>query len=84
MEKAPLVSVIRSQIKTDSADYRENYAHNLALHEDLQRKLERARLGGDEKSHARHREQGKLFVRDRIAKLCDEGSPFLEIGPLAG
>ena len=32
----------------------------------------------------RHREQGKLLVRDRIEKLLDPGSPFLEIGALAG
>lgn len=32
----------------------------------------------------RHRKRGKLFVRDRIAHLLDPGSPFLEIGALAG
>ncbi len=32
----------------------------------------------------KHIERGKLFVRDRIARLLDPGSPFLEIAPLAG
>ena len=32
----------------------------------------------------RHREQGKLPVRERIARLIDPGSPFLELSPLAG
>jgi acetyl-CoA carboxylase carboxyltransferase component len=78
------VSVLRSQIETESEEYRANRASHLALNEDLERKLETIHRGGDEKSHARHREQGKLFVRDRIARLCDEGSPFLEIGAFAG
>ncbi len=78
------MSLIRSQVQTSSAEYRENHALHLALNHDLERKLEAIRRGGDEKSHARHQEQGKLFVRDRIAKLCDEGSPFLEIGAFAG
>ncbi len=78
------MTVIKSQIPTSSDEYRQNYAFNLALNEDLRSKIEVVRRGGDEKSHARHREQGKLFVRDRIARLCDEGAPFLEVGALAG
>ena len=42
-----------------------------------------ARAGGGAKAQARHREQNKLFVRDRIDKVLDPGSPFLEIGALA-
>jgi 3-methylcrotonyl-CoA carboxylase beta subunit len=54
---------------------------------DLAREL-RARLavaaeGGPEASRRRHTERGKLLVRDRIARLLDEGSPFLELAPLA-
>ncbi|HEY7697006.1 MAG TPA: carboxyl transferase domain-containing protein, partial [Vicinamibacteria bacterium] len=78
------MSLLRSQISTTSEEYRENHAFHLTLNQDLERRLEDVRKGGDERSHARHREQGKLFVRDRIAKLLDEGSPFLEIGALAG
>ncbi len=43
----------------------------------------RARAGGGEEAVRRHREQGKLLVRERIEKLLDPGSPFLEIGALA-
>src|SRR5436309_8621782 len=42
-----------------------------------------AREGGGAKYLQRHREQGKLPVRDRIARLVDEGSPLLELSPLA-
>ena len=42
-----------------------------------------ARQGGGAKAQARHREQGKLPVRERIDRLIDPGSPFLELSPLA-
>src|SRR5262249_1241998 len=42
-----------------------------------------ARDGGGPKYLERHRAQGKLPVRDRIARLLDDGSPFLELSPLA-
>jgi acetyl-CoA carboxylase carboxyltransferase component len=42
-----------------------------------------AREGGGAKYVERHRAQGKLPVRERIARLLDEGSPFLELSPLA-
>src|SRR5262249_23270078 len=42
-----------------------------------------ARDGGGPKYLERHRAQGKLPVRDRIARLLDGGSPFLELSPLA-
>jgi 3-methylcrotonyl-CoA carboxylase beta subunit len=39
--------------------------------------------GGDERSIARHRERGKLPVRERIDRLLDPGAAFLELSPLA-
>src|ERR1700743_2418013 len=42
-----------------------------------------ARAGGGEPYLSRHREHGKLPVRERIEKLLDPGSPFLEFSPLA-
>src|SRR5256885_13497647 len=42
-----------------------------------------ARKGGGARYVERHRAQGKLPVRDRIARLLDDGSPFLELSPLA-
>ena len=40
-------------------------------------------LGGDEKSRARHVARGKLLPRERITRLLDPGSPFLELGLFA-
>src|SRR5260370_38732125 len=50
---------------------------------ELRERLARAREGGGAKYVERHRAQGKLPVRDRIGRLLDPGSPFLELSPLA-
>ncbi len=50
---------------------------------ELHEKLAAAALGGSEKSRERHVSRGKLLPRDRVDQLLDEGSPFLEIAPLA-
>ncbi|WP_206515920.1 carboxyl transferase domain-containing protein [Nocardioides pantholopis] len=49
----------------------------------LRDRLATARLGGSETARARHTGRGKLLVRDRVDRLLDPGSPFLEIAPLA-
>ena len=50
---------------------------------ELRETLARTALGGPEASRARHVARGKLLPRDRVERLLDEGSPFLEIAPLA-
>jgi acetyl-CoA carboxylase carboxyltransferase component len=50
---------------------------------ELRERLDRVREGGGAKYVERHREQGKLPVRERIERLLDPGSPFLELSPLA-
>jgi 3-methylcrotonyl-CoA carboxylase beta subunit len=50
---------------------------------ELRERLAVVRRGGDEKARARHVDRGKLLVRDRIDRLLDPGSPFLELSPLA-
>lgn len=78
------MSLLESQVKTRSDEYRKNFEANRALNEALANELDNVRKGGSERSHNRHREQGKLFVRDRVAALIDEGTPFLELSALAG
>jgi acetyl-CoA carboxylase carboxyltransferase component len=75
------VTLIRSQISTASEGFRQNHAHHLALCEELHARKAGLQAGGT--GRARHAEQGKLFVRDRIAALCDPGAPFLEVGLFA-
>ena len=74
---------IRSQVRTDSPEFRENYAHHRALAEELRRRLERVRQGGGEGAQRRQRELGKMAARERVERLLDPGSPFLELCPLA-
>jgi 3-methylcrotonyl-CoA carboxylase beta subunit len=57
-------------------------AHNRALKDELWAKVAEASLGGNEKSRERHVSRGKLLPRDRVERLLDPGSPFLEIGQL--
>ncbi len=77
------MDVVESQARPDTAEFRDNAARMTALVADLRTRLEAARAGGGPAAHARHREQGKLPVRERIDGLLDPGSPFLEIAPLA-
>ncbi len=55
----------------------------LELVAQLERELERTRGGGGEAATARHRERGKLPVRERIERLVDPGAAFLELSALA-
>ncbi len=60
-----------------------NDAEQRALVADLHERLRVAAAGGPERARERHVARGKLLPRDRIDTLLDEGSPFLEIAPLA-
>ena len=75
--------LIHSHIRTSSEEFRANRDQNLALCQELEALKATLRQGGGEKAQARHASQGKVFVRDRIAALCDPGTPFLETGMLA-
>ena len=74
---------LESQIDPSSEDFRRNRERMTALVAELRERVALVRQGGGEKYIQRHREQGKLPVRDRIGKLLDPGSPFLELSPLA-
>ncbi len=50
---------------------------------DLRERLATVRRGGTDSSRERHLARGKLLPRDRVDRLLDPGSPFLEIAPLA-
>src|SRR6185503_12825293 len=79
----PVMTPIESKIRTSDPDYQANEAANRAIAAELRERVETSRRGGDAQAHERHRSQGKLFVRDRIDRLLDPGSPFLELSPLA-
>jgi len=72
-----------SRIKTDTPQFLENQKQMRALVAELRSRIDRVKEGGGPKYVERHRQQGKLPVRDRIAALVDPGSPVLELSPLA-
>jgi len=74
---------LESKIAIDGEEFRTRAAHNRALAKKLRADVAEAALGGNEKSRERHVSRGKLLPRDRVERLLDPGSPFLEIGQLA-
>jgi len=74
---------IESHLDPKSADFRANAAHQRALADELRRRLAAVQQGGGAAAIARHKSRGKLFVRERIERLLDPGTPFLELSPLA-
>jgi 3-methylcrotonyl-CoA carboxylase beta subunit len=75
--------ILNSSLNLDDEKSRANAAHNIALRDELWAKVAQAALGGNEKSRERHTSRGKLLPRERVERLLDPGSPFLEIGQLA-
>ncbi|MGH9219829.1 MAG: methylcrotonoyl-CoA carboxylase, partial [Vicinamibacterales bacterium] len=74
---------LQSHLDTTSESYRTNRQRMQALVDDYRARLEQVRQGGGARYLARHREQGKMPVRERIDALLDPGS-FHEIGGLTG
>src|SRR6185503_18795355 len=75
--------VLETHVDASSAEFRQNLEHMRALEAELRGKLEESRAGGGAEAVTRQREQGKLLARERIERLLDPGTPFLEIGALA-
>jgi 3-methylcrotonyl-CoA carboxylase beta subunit len=75
--------VLDTKLSPDNESFRGNASHNRALADKLRADVALAALGGNEKSRERHTARGKLLPRDRVERLLDPGSPFLEIGQLA-
>ena len=74
---------LTTKLDRESAEAKARFAHNKELADDLRAKVAEAALGGPEKHRERHLARGKLLPRERVERLLDPGSPFLEIGQLA-
>jgi acetyl-CoA carboxylase carboxyltransferase component len=77
------MNVLPTHIDPTDPTFQANRAHMQQLVDELRAHLARAREGGGPKYVQRHRDQGKLPVRERIDRLIDPASPFLELSPLA-
>ena len=74
---------LETKVDTSGDQFRVRAEHNRKLVEKLRSDVAEAAKGGSEKHRKRHVERGKLLPRERVERLLDPGSPFLEIGQLA-
>ena len=75
--------VLETKARPGSDEFAANAAAHAALVDDLRAQLQRSRAGGGPKAAERHVSRGKLLPRERVERLLDRGSPFLELSPLA-
>ena len=77
------MSVLTSTTDTQSPEFRANAQAMQVLVDDLRAKVGSTTRGGSESARAKHKARGKLLPRERVERLLDPGTPFLEIGQLA-
>ncbi|HEY5047472.1 MAG TPA: carboxyl transferase domain-containing protein [Rhizomicrobium sp.] len=77
------MSVLKSEIAARDSTFKTNAAAMAVLVAELDRRMALAARGGDERARKRHTERGKILPRERVERLIDPGSPFLELSPLA-
>ena len=76
-------TVLGSALDTRGETYRTNRTASLAVLDQLEEQLDLVRAGGGERYAARHRERGRMLVRERVELLLDRDSAFLELSSLA-
>uniref|UniRef100_A0AAZ3S2Q0 Methylcrotonoyl-CoA carboxylase beta chain, mitochondrial n=1 Tax=Oncorhynchus tshawytscha TaxID=74940 RepID=A0AAZ3S2Q0_ONCTS len=77
------VAAVGTQPDTQSAEFAENYERMQVLVDELKGRSEKIKLGGGERARKLHISRGKLLPRERIDRLLDPGSPFLEFSQFA-
>lgn len=77
------METLQSGVEPAGETFARNDAQQRELVAQLRQLLRETARGGPEKSRERHASRGKLLPRERVDQLLDEGSPFLEISPLA-
>src|SRR5256886_3632273 len=78
-----LVTVQRTTVAASEDAARANRDAMAALVTELRERLAKAREGGSERARERHTKAGKLLPRERVERLLDPGTAFLELSPLA-
>lgn len=77
------MSVWTSQVKPESGAFKANHKKYQDLLDDLRKHLDALPGAEDSASLVRHRKRGKWLARERIERLIDPESPFLELSPMA-
>jgi 3-methylcrotonyl-CoA carboxylase beta subunit len=75
--------VIETEVNTNSQQFRDNHEHMAKLVEEFKQLTSQSKLGGGADVIQKHKSRGKLTARERIEKLIDPGSAFLEFSNLA-
>ena len=75
--------VLKSQVESSQGAFVENTRHNRSLVEDLRHRLDAVKKGGGQRARDLHFKRKKLLPRQRIEKIIDSGSSFLEFSTLA-
>ncbi|MCZ6853310.1 MAG: methylcrotonoyl-CoA carboxylase, partial [Gammaproteobacteria bacterium] len=78
------MAVLSSKVDVGSSTFQHNSEHHRGLSAELRELVGKISEGGNERSRERHIARGKLLPRERVDRLLDSGSPFLEIGQLGG
>jgi len=74
---------IESKINVNSAEFRQNRDSYLELLRNYKKIHREITKGGPDKAIEKHKKRGKLLARERVEKLTDPNTPFLELSPLA-
>ena len=82
-KRIEIVTQLSSRINARSDEFKAKFDDMAEVVEDLKSKLQQIELGGGEVARERHLSRGKLLPRQRVEKLLDPGSPFLEISQFA-
>jgi 3-methylcrotonyl-CoA carboxylase beta subunit len=77
------MTIHETALDTRSETYQQNRAHMQSLVDDLREKVTEIKQGGGERARQRHLDRGRLLVRERVRRLLDPGSPFLELAQFA-
>jgi acetyl-CoA carboxylase carboxyltransferase component len=77
------MAVLTSRVERDSESFGRRRARMEGLVAELRERTALVARGGGDKAVERHRSRGKLTARDRIDRLVDPGSAFLELNALA-
>jgi len=77
------MSQIISNINPQNSEYQANFEYNKGLVNQLMKRQEIAASERPSRVIKRQRDRGKLLVRERVEAILDDGSPFLELSPLA-
>ncbi|MEG2047845.1 MAG: carboxyl transferase domain-containing protein, partial [Comamonas sp.] len=77
------MNILGTQLNPRSADFQANAAAMQTVVDELRARCEQVALGGGEAARAKHVARGKLLPRERVQRLLDAGTPFLELAPLA-